>query len=384
MPVVKDRRSSLRVLIEGKALVQTERDQFEGWCVDLGLDGIAIRSTRAARSRERVTLELLVHGQWLGLPAVLARRQRIGGEYLMGLRLVALDLDMRRHIEHLVFERLEGSPQAAFMRAFVAHAERVPPLGEGHGGPIEHTVVAAAHPVPVISGHTQIVSIAHLSSGDRTVIAPPPPRSDTLPSGAEPAHMPPAVMAPVVSTDAWFEDEMDTAKLRLLEAELGPADATDEPEPTVVTGDADERLVERTTLLFGDAAPAPIERTEVFFGDAAPSPTERTAVFSDATPLPVPLLHTATLALGFAIDPDLPPFGDGERTVPLLRGSLPPPPTTTPRSHAAPALRPTLRAVQDATNLLRGPDPTRRRGPRVIVSLPDRTHRRSAPEPWNR
>jgi hypothetical protein len=291
MPVVKDRRSSLRVAIEGKVLVHTEREQFEGRCIDLGLDGIAIQSTRSTRSRKLVTLEAFIHGQHLRLDAVLARRQRLGGDYLMGLAFVDLDLDTRRRIEHIVFERLASTPQAGFMRAFVAHAERVPPPPAAREGAIEHTVVAGVMQVPVISGHTQIVDLAKLSMVDRTVIAPAPTRGDTVRADAAPLpeYTPAPIMAPVQFDDSWFDDEMDTAQFRLLEAQRAQEQASkesSEPEHTQVTDEADEGppASEHTQVTGDTDERPPTERTIV--ADPLRRASERTQVTGDVDERP--------------------------------------------------------------------------------------------------
>lgn len=375
MPV-KDRRSSLRVELEGRARIRTDRDLFEGRCVDLGLHGIAIQSTRAVRPGEAVTLEALVDGQHLRMEATLVRRQRHRGDYVLGFEFVELDLDTQRRIEHLLFERVDGSPQAELMRAFVAHADRVPPpAARDDAG--DRTVVAGTL-VPVISGDTQIVQVGMLPRVDHTVIAPPPSRGETVIAPIEtvvearPVASPPAE-APAetagVPDDAWLEDEMDTAQFRLLEAaqarEAAEQEAEQElarldpdepvPENTVVVGGfslpmlarplvertlVERTLVERTlverTVVTSDAPErTPVERTMVTSDPVERPLAERTATFAAGMPTPTP--RTATTALS-VIDPDehvtapTEPFRTmgpeprpeplAERTLPFLRDFL--------------------------------------------------------------
>ena len=422
MPVVKDRRSSLRVEVEGQARIHTNRDAFVARCVDLGLDGIAVRSTRAARPGELVTLELQIGGQWLRIEARLVRRQRTRGEYLLGLAFVELDLDTQRRVEHTIFERLAGSPQGEFMRAFVAHADRVPPPVV-RGSAVEHTVVAGTLMVPVISGHTQVIALDQLPTVDRTVIAPPPPRTDIVRTGA-PAPLP---AAPGVPDDAWLDDEMHTAQFRLLEAaQAGELEAVErevnevelELEPELLEPEAPpaEHTVVVTSFAtppgesLAPTEPLPRERTLVTSDAPTPFPRERTLVTSDS---PDPPLRERTLVTSDSLErrpaeqtvplrpaervSEVP----AERTLPFLR-DLPDPaphnPTdsllaaaerteiVTAQPTADSALRPTVRALLDAAALLRGPDPARpvRRGPRVVVSIPHGTHRRIASTPWNR
>jgi len=443
MPVIKDRRSSLRVEVEGRALIHTNRDEFAARCVDLGLDGIAIRSTRSARPGERVTVEAWIAGQLFRIEAKLIRRQRTRGEYLLGLAFVDLDFDTQRRIEHTLFERLAGSPQGEFMRAFVAHAERVPPPVVREAV-VEHTVVAGVLPVPVISGHTQIIALDQLPTADRTVIAPPPPRIDVV--RAEMPALPPEP-DPGVPDDAWLDDEMDTAQFRLLEAaqakereaaereatevalelepELEPLApppehtvvvtgfATSPDEGTAVTTDVLEPSLRERTLVTSDAPePSPRERTLVTSDAPEPSPRERTLVTSDA---PEPSSRKRTLVTSDGPEPsprertlvtsdslERPPAerlpeATAERTLPFLRDLFPDPTPRNPASQlAAPertaivsarlaadsAVRPTLRALLDAAALLRGHAPGKR-GPRVVVAVPHRTYRRVASTPWN-
>jgi hypothetical protein len=423
MPVVKDRRSSLRVEVEGRARIHTNRDEFDARCVDLGLDGIAVRSTRAARPGELVTVEAQIAGQRLRIEAKLVRRQRARGEYLLGLSFVDLDLDTQRRIEHMLFERLAGAPQAEFMRAFAAHADRVPPPAV-HGGAIEHTVVAGVLQVPVISGHTQIVALDQLPTVDRTVIAPPPARTDVV--YAEVPRMPqapellgppeepntaPDEETPGVPDDAWLDDEMDTAQFRLLEAAQAREQAareaneaalepeapaaentvvvtgfatppqertsvTDAPEPqprehTLVTTDAPEPASRERTLVTTDAPDSPLRERTLVTTDAPDSPPrERTLITTNAAERPL-AERTIPLLAGEPM-PDVP----GERTIPFLRDLLPDPAfRNLPALHLAPpertaivsarpaaalALRPTFRALLEAAALLRGPDPAQR------------------------
>jgi hypothetical protein len=417
MPVVKDRRSSLRVEVEGRARIHTNRDEFAARCVDLGLDGIAVRSTRAARPGELVTLELQIDGQWLRSEAKLVRRQRTRGEYLLGLSFVDLDLDTRRRIEHMLFERLAGSPQGEFMRAFVAHADRVPPPAVREAA-VEHTVVAGVVQVPVISGHTQVIVLDPLPTVDRTVIAPAPLRSDDVHVAtprtplASPLVVPSELdqPAPGVPDGAWLDDEMDTEQFRLLEAaqareaaerEANEA-ATLDFEPELARVEPQAPVPENTVVVSGFAVPR--ERTAITTDVIEPSHLrERTLVTSDA-----PVLRERTLVTSDFLErppaertiPVLPAEVLAERTLPFLRDLLPghahrptsllgasertaivaPPPA------ADSAPRPTVRALLDAVALLRGPDPTqaRKRGPRVVVAIPHRTHRRVASMPWNR
>jgi hypothetical protein len=392
MPVVKDRRSSLRVEVEGQARIHTNRDAFVARCVDLGLDGIAVRSTRAARPGELVTLELQIDGQRLRIEARLARRQRTRGEYLLGLAFVELDLDTQRRVEHTIFERLAGSPQGEFMRAFVAHADRVPPPVV-RGSAVEHTVVAGTLMVPVISGHTQVIALDQLPTVDRTVIAPPPPRTDIV--RAEAPAPPPG--APGAPDDAWLDDEMHTAQFRLLEAAQAG-------ELEVAEREASEVELELEPELLEPEAP-PAEHTVVVTSFSTPPgeslalteslPRERTLVTSDSLERR-PAEQTVPLRPAERVS-EVP----AERTLPFLR-DLPDPaphnPTdsllastertaiVTAQPAADSALRPTVRALLDAAALLRGPDPARpgRRGPRVVVSIPHGTHRRIASTPWNR
>lgn len=379
---VKDRRSSLRVEVEGRARILTDRDEFAGRCLDLGLDGIALRSTRAARPGELVTLEAVVDGQPLRIDAKLVRRQRAGGEYLLGFSFVELDLDTQRRIEHLVFERLAASPRADFMRAFVAHADRVPPPAT-HDGAAERTVVVGVLPVPVISGHTQVVAVGQLPTIDRTVIAPPPLRGETV--VAEVAGVP--EVDPGVPDDAWLEDEMDTAQFRLLEAAQAreraerEAEGADAPEHTVVVGGfAVQPLVERTApLLSGDllapprphGVPEPLAPTHGFTQPVAVEPdaiADRTIPFLRELLLGVRRLESSTLDRHAS-----------ERTAPERTEIVAPPP-----AEADAVLRPSLRAMLDAKALLRPKaSSSGKRGPRVIVAIPHSKHRRVASAPWN-
>lgn len=427
---VKDRRSSLRVEVEGRARVLTDRDEFAGRCLDLGLDGIALRSTRAARPGELVTLEAVVDGQRLRIDAKLVRRQRAGGEYLLGFSFVELDLDTQRRIEHLVFERLAGSPRAEFMRAFVAHADRVPPPA-ARDGASERTVVAGMLPVPVISGHTQVVAVGQLPMVDRTVIAPPPLRGETV--VAEVAAV--LEVDPGVPDDTWLDDEMDTAQFRLLEAaqareraereaEGADAEAADaeelelsqlepdepnepRPENTVVVGGfAVQPLVDHTEMVI-EGEQAPHQRTLVTT-DAPERPlVERTAPLLSgdllAPPRPHGVPEPVALTRGFTQPVPVEPDALAERTVPFLRDLLlgvrrlesatrdrhASEHTETeivapPIAQADAVLRPSLRAMLDAKALLRSDaSSTGKRGPRVIVSIPHRKYRRVAPTPWN-
>lgn len=342
MPI-KDRRSSVRVEIEGRARIFTHRDEFAGRCLDLGLDGIALRSTRAARPGELVTLEAVIDGQPLRVDAKLVRRQRAAGEYVLGLSFEDLDLDTQRRIEHLMFERLAGSPRAEFMRAFVAHADRVPPPVTREGA-VEHTVLASMSQVPVISGHTQVVSMSQLALADRTMIAPLPERGETvvaelagvlevLEVSEEPEEVPED--DPGVPDDTWLDDEMDTAQFRLLEAaqareraereaedlelaQLQPDDPV--PEHTVVVGGfAVQPLVEPTPLVREEERP-PNERTLVMGDATEPAPRQRTSIIADA---PEPTERQRTL-----ITTDAPERPLVERTAPLISGALFPPPRT--------------------------------------------------------
>lgn len=411
MPV-KDRRSSVRVEIEGRARIFTHRDEFAGRCLDLGLDGIALRSTRAARPGELVTLEAVIDGQPLRVDAKLVRRQRAAGEYVLGLSFVDLDLDTQRRIEHLLFERLAGSPQAELMRAFVAHSDRVPPPATREGA-VEHTVVASVQPVPVISGHTQVVSLSQLAMADHTMIAPLPERGETVVAALAgvlevPEEPDVPEVDPGVPDDTWLDDEMDTAQFRLLEAaqareraereaeelelaQLQPDDPV--PEHTVVVGGfAIQPLVEPTqrerTLVTTDAPERPfVERTApLLSGELFPPP--RTVGAPEA------VAPTATLRV------PLEPEALGDRTVPFLRELLlgvrrlePSPERHAPehtaivRPHPADAdamLRPSLRALLEARALLRPvPPASGKRGPRVIVAIPHSKHRRVEATPWN-
>src|SRR5690606_21947387 len=241
MRVVRDRRSSLRVAVDGEAVVYTTRDVIEGRCVDLGRDGVAIRSTRAARNKEPATLDLRLEGQRVRLEAVLARRQRIHGDYLMGFAFVQLDPEARACIDRVIAERLAGSPEGEQLLALAALAAArpaAPMQRESAERTAERTVVAAAGLiVPVISGHTQVVAMDRLPTapqGDRTVVAPPPSRTDPVRMPSEPVRSPPPTFAPVSFDDSWFEDEMDTAEYDLPEATDEP-DAEAQPERTVVT-----------------------------------------------------------------------------------------------------------------------------------------------------
>ena len=409
MPV-KDRRSSVRVEIEGRARIFTHRDEFAGRCLDLGLDGIALRSTRAARPGELVTLEAVIDGQPLRVDAKLVRRQRAAGEYVLGLSFVDLDLDTQRRIEHLLFERLAGSPQAELMRAFVAHSDRVPPPATREGA-VEHTVLASMSQVPVISGHTQVVSMSQLALADRTMIAPLPERGETVVAALAGVLEVPEVpeVDPGVPDDTWLDDEMDTAQFRLLEAaqareraereaedlelaQLQPDDPV--PEHTVVVGGfAIASLVEPTlrerTLVTTDAPERPlVERTApLLSGELFPPPRTRG----------VPEVVAPTSTLRVPLEPEVP----SDRTLPFLRDlllgvrRLDP---STPERHAPEhtalvrrdptdadaVLRPSLRALLEAKAMLR-PDPSAagKRGPRVIVSIPHQAFRRVASTPWN-
>jgi hypothetical protein len=285
MSVVKDRRSSLRIEVEGVARIHTDRGEFEGRCVDLGLGGIAIRSTRAPRSGEQVSVEAHVDGQHLRAEATLVRRHRVAGEYLLGLAFVDVDFDTQRRLEHLVFERLATAPQAGFMRAFVAHADRVPP-------PVRHaasdrTVVSGILEVPVISGHTQVIALSRLTPADRTVIAPAPQRPEPLRADDRPAY----AGEPGTPDDAWLDDEMDTAQFRLLEAaqakdatllELEDEDLAllEPPEP------ASDPASDHTVVVGGFSTPEPSnpasDHTVVVGGFATPPPRELTLVTGEA------------------------------------------------------------------------------------------------------
>lgn len=422
---VKDRRSSLRVEVEGRARILTDRDEFAGRCLDLGLDGIALRSTRAARPGELVTLEAVVDGQQLRIDAKLVRRQRAGGEYLLGFSFVELDLDTQRRIEHLVFERLAGSPRADFMRAFVAHADRVPPPATRDGAG-ERTVVAGVLPVPVISGHTQVVAVAQLPMVDRTVIAPLPLRGETV--VAEVPEVDPGVpeVDPGVPDDTWLEDEMDTAQFRLLEAAQARERAEREAEGADVEepDSPDEPAPENTVVVGGFAVPPLVDHTEMVIEGEQP-PHQRTLVTTDAPERPL-VERTAPLLSGDLLAPPRPhgvpepvapthgftqpvavePDALADRTVPFLRDLLlgvrrlesstldrhapgPMAPEHTmmvapPPAEADAVLRPSLRAMLDAKALLR-PDASSagKRGPRVIVAIPHSQHRRVASAPWN-
>lgn len=469
MSVVKDRRSSLRVEVEGLARIHTEHGEVQGRCIDLGLGGIAIRSTRAPRPGEQVTVEAHIDGQPLRTEATLVRRHRVEGEYLLGLAFVDVDLDTQRRLEHLLFERLATAPQAGFMRAFVAHADRVPPTT--HHTRADRTVVAGVLEVPVISGHTQVIAVSRLPTVDRTVIAPAPQRSDAPRASGPTAR----ASEPGAPDDAWLDDETDTAQFRLLEAaqarEAAQLELEDEDlallepqppaaaEPTVIVGGFATPPPRERTLVTGEAyEPSPRERTLVTADGPEPSPRERTLLTAEG---PEPRARERTLVIGETTEPfprarilvtgdtsERPPhertlvtgndserpqrertliagdaserplrertlvergaperpFADhtiplltealpelpAERTIPFLRDLLDPPPPGPPRGpavHAASispsvldASRPTLQALLDASALLRPPQ--RKRGPRVIVSIPHRTIRRVAPTPW--
>jgi hypothetical protein len=382
MSVVKDRRSSLRVEVEGVAQIHTDRGEFEGRCIDLGLGGIAIRSTRAPRPGEQVLVEAHVDGQRLRAEATLVRRHRVAGEYLLGLAFVDVDFDTQRRLEHLVFERLATASQAGFMRAFVAHADRVPPPGRHDAS--DRTVVSGILEVPVISGHTQVIALGRLTPADRTVIAPAdrtviapaPQRPDAVRADDPPAH----AGEPGVPDDAWLDDEMDTAQFRLLEAAqakdatqlelededlalLEPSEPASEPasdhtvvvggfatppprELTLVTGEAFEQWPRERTLVTGETAePWPRERTLVtdegperrarertlVIGETTePLPRERTLVTGDTSERPLrerTLVtgETTTRTLGerTVVESGAPerPFAD--HTIPLLTEPLP-------------------------------------------------------------
>lgn len=309
MPVVKDRRRSLRVELEGPARILTDRDEFDGQCVDLGLDGLAIRSTRAARPGELVTLEALLDGQSLRMDAKLARRQRLGGDYILGFAFVDLELDVQRRIEHLVFERVAGSPQGEFMRAFVAHADRVPPpVSRDDGG--ERTVVVGTLPVPVISGYTEVIPLEPSSMGDRTVVATPPPRSEARPIDAST----PAEDAAV--PEAWPDDEPDTARFRLLES--GPEDdaPAHEDDAWAMALDPDESFPRRTPMP-SDVAPQSSSEHTVVVGPPVAPPPRITLVATDVEPPPP---SERTVVVGPPVEP-MP----SERTVVASHPSEPPP-----------------------------------------------------------
>ncbi len=434
MPIVKDRRRSLRVEIEGTARIRTDRDAFEGRCIDLGLHGLALRSSRAVRPGDRVSLEVLLHGQHLRLEAVLVRRQRHAGDYLLGLAFVDLDLDAQRRLEHAVFERLDGTPHAELMRAFVAHADRVPPTAARDDAG-DRTMVSGEVLVPVISGHTQVVSLDDVLVLDRTVIAPPPPRRDT-------------VLAPVLGARAHAssgipeevapEDDLDTAQFRLREAaQAEQARGTPErlapdapvPEDTVMVGALSLPLpIDRTEAIPLDDDPPSGERTLVTFdalprtrtlvaSDAPePPPRERTLVTSDApeppprertlvertlpllgergTPEAVARTRTTTLALAHEAAPpssaEPPSVTVVERTLPFASASrkasghpVPTGDATVPSQGTAPR-RASAQALLDAAALLRSHEASVRRGPRVIVAIPHRTQRRARAWPWTR
>lgn len=352
MPV-KDRRSSLRVELEGRARIRTDRDLFEGRCVDLGLHGIAIQSTRAVRPGEAVTLEAMVEGQHLRMEATLIRRQRHRGDYVLGFAFVDLDLDTQRRIEHLVFERVDGSPQAELMRAFVAHADRVPPpAARDDAG--DRTVVAGTL-VPVISGDTQIVQVGMLPRVDHTVIAPPPSRGETVIAPIEtvvearPVASPPAdspAASPGVPDDAWLEDEMDTAQFRLLEAAQAREAAEQElsrlepdepvPENTVVVGGFSLPQLEPSATAGVEAPPSASESTVVVGGFVPERPlVERTLVTADPVERPLAertLVERALLTSDapertlVTVDPGERPLA--ERTAAFAAGM----PTLTPRT----------------------------------------------------
>jgi hypothetical protein len=283
MPIVKDRRRSLRVEIEGTARIRTDRDAFEGRCIDLGLHGLALRSSRAVRPGDRVSLEVLLHGQHLRLEAVLVRRQRHAGDYLLGLAFVDLDLDAQRRLEHAVFERLDGTPHAELMRAFVAHADRVPPTAARDDAG-DRTMVSGEVLVPVISGHTQVVSLDHVLVLDRTVIAPPPPRLDTVLAPVLGARAPASSGIP---EEVAPEDDLDTAQFRLREAAQAEQ-ARGAPERLA----PDAPVPEDTVMVGALSLPLPIDRTEAIPLDDDPPSGERTLVTFDALPREAPRERT--------------------------------------------------------------------------------------------
>lgn len=425
MGVVRDRRSSLRVVIDGEAVVYTERDVIEGRCLDLGRGGLAVRSTRAARAKTPVTLELYVDGQRLRIEAVIARRQRHLGDYVMGLRFAALDPDTSARIDRMIVERLAGTPHAELLRALAAHAAAAaaPPITEPLPA-ADRTVVASGYIVPVITGLTQVIPIDRIATVDRTVVAAPPPRIDDAGPRTEP--LPRAPAPPLMFDESWFDDEvdeldeldglddplgdpldepfddiaepgapdgplgemdemdeMDTAELRLREA---GAHAEPEPEPTATPEPEPTATPDRTVV-----APEP---TLVTFASEPPAARpERTWTWVlpnhevDGAPEPVAQQRTATMVLP---SPDAEPERTATSTIPL-----PPPPLVGHDRSQRPAeatlpflatLRPSQRALLAAVALLRTAiDETRGRGgPRVIVSIPHQRYRRRSGSPWNR
>lgn len=410
MGVVRDRRSSLRVVIDGEAVVYTERDVIEGRCLDLGRGGLAVRSTRAARAKTPVTLELYVDGQRLRIEAVIARRQRHLGDYVMGLRFAVLDPDTSARIDRMIVERLAGTPHAELLLALAAHAAAAaaPPITEPLPA-ADRTVVASGYIVPVITGLTQVIPIDRIATVDRTVVAAPPPRIDDADPRTEPLPRVPA--PPLTFDESWFDDEvdeldqldglddpfdepiddiaepgvpggpldemdeMDTAELRLREA---GAHAEPEPEPTATP---DRTVVAPEPTVVTTASELPAARPERTWTWVLPNHAV------DGAPEPVAPKHTATMVLP---SPDAEPERTATSTIPL-----PPPPLVGHDRSQRPAeatlpflatLRPSQRALLSAVALLRtATDETRvPRGPRVIVSIPHQRYRRRSGSPWNR
>jgi len=424
MRVVKDRRSSLRVAIEGEVFVYTERDRLEAQCLDLGMDGMLVRSAWPTYSRRLLTVEAFVGGERLRLDAELVRHREIDEGHELALRFVDVTPATAAALERIIVARLRASTRRGHAQAFEAGALRGSAAGSVGPEPEpepEHepdTERAFARPGPVISGLTEVMERGE-PVGGFTMIAPPP--------RAEPPVVADARGSAVHFDASWDEEEADTARFRRITDDVGPGhtERLDRegrplpPERTVIVAADDlapppepERTrLERTMIVAADdVVPPPRseqgERTMIIAADdLAPPPRPEPATPPDRVTPPGQdhrsRLVTAAAAaeaspsarasrepsrsisgtLSSPHEPHIEPEPEPEpEAPPLLRGggttpSVEPEPGPAGTTRQ-PSSRPSQRALQQARAMLAtgSPPGMPRRRPRVIVSIPHRTY----------
>ncbi len=397
MRVVRDRRAALRVLIEGEVLVYTERDSVPCTCEDLSLVGMRVASPRPADTDRLVALEAFLAGQRVRLDAELVRQDAADEGFLLAFAFVDLTPQTLAQLERIIRDRLARSSQTEHATAFATGAFETPPsdpqpssplirtLVEGprDHDPVMHTVVADALPQAVVSGLTQVIAVADVEPSP-TSSEPSPTATGPSPQADQHAPQDPAPPTELLHAqdldgvsfeESMFEDEMDTAVFRRLQAEAAARGNTvvephpsPPPEKTVIVP-----IEQLLGLRFERGTPRPII--------PALTPIIPMRFDSERIPIFAPTLATDHLP---TLEPSVPP--------PALRGE-PGPLSSTPTASArsdppAASPRPSQRALHDALGLLRGPpraDPDApRRRPRVVVAIPHRKFRSRRPKPWNR
>lgn len=117
-------------------------------CVDLSNGGLLVLSPKSARPRQRAFVETNFGGHAFHLPAVVVRRKRTRGGYLLGLRFTEIDERLQATLDEVV--RAMQVQSVLAQQAYVFF-ERLPQLEAPEGeaarpGPPPGPPVGASHP----------------------------------------------------------------------------------------------------------------------------------------------------------------------------------------------------------------------------------------------